>query len=750
MSTAGIWSERSEKADRQVAAVYGLFFLSGVPALIYQLAWQRSLYLIFGVNIESVTIVVAAFMAGLGLGSLLGGWLAAKPRLPALAVFCAIEFATGAFGILSLTIFESAGHYTAALNPSETFALAFALVALPTLLMGASLPLLVEYLSPRIGNVGTSLGMLYFVNTLGAGSACLLCVFVLFPFLGLSGSVYVAVAINAVLAVLAVCALMLAPKSKPHKAVSQCGFPSAERAVRIPFVVALLFAAAGGLISLSYEIVFVRLVGFATGNSPAAFALVLAVFLFGIAFGAREAAQDCEPHMQPEMIRRAISRFQVAAIAGVLFLPVLGSVAWLDGQVLSVASPGILLVARAYGSLLPCLAASTTGPARAGTTTALLYLANICGSASGAILTGFVVMNWVGVGWAVAILAAASASMILLLTASLPSRSAQLKAAAFAASVAAAAMLILPGQAPAALAKLQWKGAPAARPIAKIVENRNGIITVTDDGTVFGDGMYDGRFNTDLKNDTNGIVRPYALSLFHPAPRDVLMIGLSSGSWAQVIANNPYVTSLTIVEINPGYLELIQDQPGVASLLSNPKVSIVIDDGRRWLRAHANTHFDAVVSNTTWYFRASVTNLLSSEFLRLVREHLKPGGVLFYNTTQSARAQRTGCRTFPYGARFTNHMVLSDAPIDWDFKRWEAALASYSIDGRPVLDMTRREDNAALARFTAWRQNLEAAASHSLDNPIELCRDVLARTGGLQELKDDNMGSEWRHFLALE
>ena len=51
--------------------------------------------------------------------------------------------------------------------------------------------------------------------------------------------------------------------------------------------------------------------------------------------------------------------------------------------------------------------------------------------------------------------------------------------------------------------------------------------------------MYDGRFNTDLKHDTNGIVRPYALSLFHPAPRDVLMIGLSSGSWAQVIASNP-------------------------------------------------------------------------------------------------------------------------------------------------------------------------------------------------------------------
>src|SRR5208282_5385764 len=161
------------------------------------------------------------------------------------------------------------------------------------------------------------------------------------------------------------------------------------------------------------------------------------------------------------------------------------------------------------------------------------------------------------------------------------------------------------------LADQQWKGAPNALSLVDIVENRSGIISVAADGTVFGNGMYDGRFNTDLKHDTNGIVRPYALSLFHPAPRDVLMIGLATGSWAQVIANNPDVASLTIIEINPGYLTLMAHAPEVAAVLNNPKVKIVIDDGRRWLRAHPNRHFDVVVSNTTWYFRASVTNLLS-------------------------------------------------------------------------------------------------------------------------------------------
>ena len=225
--------------------------------------------------------------------------------------------------------------------------------------------------------------------------------------------------------------------------------------------------------------------------------------------------------------------------------------------------------------------------------------------------------------------------------------------------------------------------AAGAKPLVHVVENRSGIITVAADGTVFGNGMYDGRFNTDLKHDTNGIVRPYALSLFHPAPRDVLMIGLSSGSWAQVIANNPEVASLTVVEINPGYLTLIAQAPEVASVLSNPKVTIVTDDGRRWLRANPNRRFDAIVSNTTWYFRANVTNLLSAEFLDLIKQPSQSGRHFLLQHHQFRRVQRTACLAFADGARFTNHMVVSDAPIALGFCAVADTLEAYRID-RPA------------------------------------------------------------------
>jgi spermidine synthase len=239
-------------------------------------------------------------------------------------------------------------------------------------------------------------------------------------------------------------------------------------------------------------------------------------------------------------------------------------------------------------------------------------------------------------------------------------------------------------------------------------------------------------------------VRPYALSLFHPAPRDVLMIGLSSGSWAQVIANNPDVASLTIVEINPGYLTLIAEEPEVASVLTNPKVAIVTDDGRRWLRANPDRRFDAIVSNTTWHFRANVTNLLSAEFLDLIKRHLNPGGIFFYNTTDSARVQRTSCLAFTDGARFLNHMVVSRTPIRWDFARWRRILAAYRIDGRPVFDMYRSEDRAELDRLLA------SFATPGEPRKIEACPDILTRTAGREPVTDDNMGNEWRYALGLE
>ena len=183
--------------------VAAIFVLSGFAALIYQVAWQRALFGIYGLNVESVTVVVTAFMLGLGVGSLAGGWAAARPRIDRLAVFASMEGAICAYGAGSLALFAWVGELTGPLGPAAVFLATFGLLLPPTALMGATLPLLVGHGVERSGNVGRSLSAFYFANTLGGAVAAIATGVWLMGALGLRGSVLVAAAMNAVVGLLA-------------------------------------------------------------------------------------------------------------------------------------------------------------------------------------------------------------------------------------------------------------------------------------------------------------------------------------------------------------------------------------------------------------------------------------------------------------------------------------------------------------------------------------------------------------------
>lgn len=176
--------------------LYVLFFFSGAAALLYQVVWQRTLFSIYGINIESVTMVVTAFMLGLGLGSLAGGAVSKDPKKPAVLLFSAVEFGIGVYGCFSLAILHAIGDETLLLAPSMVGLTTFALVLLPTTLMGSTLPLLVAHFTRRSRNVGRSVGSLYFVNTLGSAFASAAAVLFFLGTLGQSGTVRLAAALN--------------------------------------------------------------------------------------------------------------------------------------------------------------------------------------------------------------------------------------------------------------------------------------------------------------------------------------------------------------------------------------------------------------------------------------------------------------------------------------------------------------------------------------------------------------------------
>lgn len=724
---------------------YLLFFLSGFPALLYQIVWQRALFTLYGVNIESVTMIVTVFMLGLGLGSLAGGWLSGRAGIRLLLAFGVIELSVGAFGAASLGIFHRVGALTAGASTSITGLIAFALLLVPTLLMGSTLPLLVEHFVRRTGNVGESVGLLYSVNTLGSGVACLAAAVVLMRILGESGSVGLAVCFNIFVGITA---LVLQARQIAPVVVKETG-ELAERQQTIPFWIGMILAGATGFIALAYEIVWYRLFSFVSGATSPSFAKLLAFYLIGIAYGSFAVRDACRKSLGNN-VRRTLSAaatvVMLGTIAAFLLGPALGL--WVVHFNYELSYVFVFVAAALLGSAFPLLSHAAIDPAKdSGKSISFLYLSNIVGSTLGSFLVGFVILDhWstrvtsvllLSIGLAVALglalLAGARAPKVLILAGT-----------AACLALALGSGPIFSGIYERLLFKTKYTN---AMKFSDVVENRSGVINVSPGflefgdpvATVYGGGAYDGRFNTDIMHDTNGLFRAFVVSGLHPKPKSVLVIGLASGSWTQVIANTPNVEDVTIVEINPGYLALIAQHAEVASQLRNPKVHIVIDDGRRWLVGHPDRRFDFILMNTTFNWRANMTNLLSREFLELMRAHLNPGGIAYYNTTWSGDVMATGAATFPYALRISNFMAVSDSPVTLDKERWRTALSNYRIDGRPVFDLANPTQRTRMEQILGLADERDGPQG-DLESRVSLQR----RLPHARLITDDNMGTEWR------
>ncbi|KAF1689096.1 hypothetical protein CSC64_13125 [Pseudoxanthomonas koreensis] len=179
--------------------VSGLFFLSGFAALVYQVCWQKQLNALLGVDTLSVALVVVAFMIGLGIGAVIGGQLADRVW-NVLLLFVVVELLIATYGAASVKLIAAGAGWGAA-GTVETALAAFSVLALPTILMGMTLPVLVIGLDRKIRNIGDSTGTLYFINTVGGAVGALVAGLYLFHFLTIPQVVLVAVAANLMVAV---------------------------------------------------------------------------------------------------------------------------------------------------------------------------------------------------------------------------------------------------------------------------------------------------------------------------------------------------------------------------------------------------------------------------------------------------------------------------------------------------------------------------------------------------------------------
>ncbi|MHB1311800.1 MAG: fused MFS/spermidine synthase [Gemmatimonadaceae bacterium] len=492
-----------------------------------------------------------------------------------------------------------------------------------------------------------------------------------------------------------------------------------------------LYGLAGvtGFLSISQETLWIKVIGSANDNRPETFAHALGFFLLGLALGA--------VGRRPLQARLGLGNLRFVAVmvaaSGIVFylaMPLGAEVlvhdaAWGRG-VLFVATA---LTAAGMGVVLPllCEAVSADGTP-AGAATSRVLLANVLGAAAGPLVTGYVMLEVETLEHNILFVAIAALGIAQALWLRAPERRRRTGVGIFA--LASLALLATHKAAFTLFLEKVHFGDEGYEPgYLYVAQGRAGIVGVWPGGREYGEGLYDGGFNLDPVSNTNLINRAYFVPALHRAPHRILEIGLGTGSWARILADNPAVDSLTIVEIDPAYVNVMWHYPEIASVLDDPRVRLHFDDGRRWLARNPARRFDVIVINGTWHWRSGATHILSAEFLAVLRAHLAPGGVAYFNTTGSLDVMYTAAGAFRHVMRVSNFVAASDAPFDQrDDERRAAMLRILAPDGKPRI----RGDSAAvtLDRFLS-------VASGDL-------APQLRRANDLWNITDDNMATEFK------
>ncbi len=741
-----------------------LFLVSGFAALIYQIVWQRVLFTAFGVNIESITVVVAVFMFGLGVGALVGGKLSQRwpRRLPQLFILC--ELVIGAFGLVSLPLIKMVSAFTLHGSLPVIAVTIYALLCIPTIFMGATLPILASYLHQVNKNVGRSVSTLYLCNTAGSAIACFITAGFLFGALGQEGTIRVAAMCNFVVAVLllTVVRYRFAGQDDLQPEASEPSPATPAKPVRFGLVLGL--AAVVGYLSLSQEILWFRAISYVTLDRPTDFAYVLGCVLFGIAFGAGGARWLCQ-HDPERTLSFVGILLAVSAVVYGASLPVFAEVlvaiepnptshvAW---QALAVGFVIVAVTAMVLGAVLPLLCHYAIRGGAVGQSVSWIYFANIVGSTAGPLLTGFVLLDIATLQANVLLLTLLTAAVgaIVLLICGGPGLP---RGVVLGFLVAGSATLLWQHDVwfRHLLEKLQYKHEfhPELQ-FKHVIQNRSGIIAIEADpaygDSIYGGGAYDGRFNLDPVTNGNGINRAYLLAALHPEAKDVVVIGMSGGAWVRALTMNPDLRSITVVEINPGYVDVVKNYPEIAKALDDPRVRLHIDDGRRWLQRHPEARFDIMIMNTIYHWRGQATNLLSDEFLRTCQARLNPGGFVYYNSTGSDDVFYTAAQVFKHVRAKGNIVIGSDTRVASTKEARHAQLLKLRIDAVPLFGERIALNEVATrlagddAKTAEYLTQLPKVVAQLVDfDPVDLGDKYRARTD-LWHITDDNMATEFR------
>lgn len=758
--------KRNSRAASPPVLVLLLYFLSGATALVYQVVWSRMLMHVFGSTAVAIGTVLAAFMAGMAIGSWLIGKAADRSR-HCLRLYAYLEIGLASAALVSHLLLNRIGPahlalhelfgFSNAIFAAVRFLLAFLLVMGPTILMGATLPVLTRFLVNRRTGVGINLSTLYATNTFGAVVGVLVTGFFLIGTYGVHIPVYLAVSANLLIggiAWLASLHLSDAPLQHSHPAAG-ADVPGSEPPVDpMLFRVVLVGLGISGLTSFAYEIYWTRSLVFILGNSTYALTTMLSAFLSGIAIGGylvRFALSHIADRIQTfAWLQVLLGIFSALALPLLFFISDPQS---LYQYLLEASEQVFPLIFTSYGvaflvMLVPAILIGASFPLvgqiavkdlhRTASHVGRIYAINTLGNVLGALLPGFILLAWLGIQKGILAMAVLNVALGFVVLAMALKRTPRHPAWRYSLPAVLVLTVLAISQAP-----LQFRfPSDGEQDYFQTTFYREGPLATTKvytnprtmekhmsvDGIVIGGTGY-----VEFKQ----LLLAHLPKLLLADVSTELSVGLGSGMLAGESAIHPRVDSITAVEIEPGVVDgAAQFAQESHAVLDDPRVAIVIDDIGNYLRTTSLRYQVITADEKTADSYASNGFSYSLEYYDLLREHLAPGGLVAQwvpatlPTRQYRMVLKTFSESFPYvqlwyflpaykKGPFNSILIGSNERIRLDYNFIQRELNENPAAYASLVRYGLTSAAAVLPHFVADERSLRPAVRGALVNSLE-------------------------------
>ncbi|OGS52288.1 MAG: hypothetical protein A3J79_03280 [Elusimicrobia bacterium RIFOXYB2_FULL_62_6] len=736
-----------------------LFFLSGVSGLIYETVWFRMLIRVFGTTIEATSTALAVFMGGLALGAWLAGRKSDAVRNP-LRCYAWIELSVGCLAAGATILMINLPELMAGLLPAGAgagaalgrgalrVAIAGAVLLPPTVLMGATLPLLTGYLARGPREAGGELSKLYALNTFGAVAGVLLAGFLLIGHLGETASVFAGAAINMLIAL-----RIFAARPQETSAAEPEAAPEPAEGDKSGYRKLAWILALSGFSALGLEVLWSRLLILAMGNSVYAFSAMLGMYLAGIALGSLYAVRRPPPVDAPfEALARAQALASALALAGFCAFWLIGrntvDIKYLytplaqASDVLALfgwSALIILPVTLVMGFFFPiAVGAGVKLSGRVGGSVGSLYAANTLGAIAGALGLGFILIPELGTKFSfifTAVLTALTGAMLAWMGGEAVKR--RYSAWIALPVIAALAAFLVPDPVFSIIERRIMRNRPGE--IMFHAEDKAGAVTVCFAEKGAAQYLYINGFVVSGNGPAGALMAHFPL-LFQQDPKEMFVIGLGAGSALR--SGIMHRAHVDVAELVPAVAEAGPlFTPLWGELLKRNKFTVILNDGRNELLRTKKIYDAIVVDVTPPIYSSGAVNVYSRDFFRLARKRLSAGGVLSLWIPKP-------CFESDY------FMILKSLKAEfhfvnvWSFPKNPGFLA---LGSNTELDMSPKTLEARIKRGRSRLDIPEVSAEFIAAHRLMNTDNVLADTAAYPEVTDDKPYTEFplARFLAF-